>query len=160
MPTPADRPNSIPWPPLIYIFAALAGILLHWFLPLPWPGGGIRIGVTGIGLCLVCAGLALEIVTALTFRRHRTTIRPDRGATTLIADGPFARSRNPIYVGNTLLLSGIGLLFGIGWLLPATLLAAFATQKLAIEREEQHLRLRFGKAWDDYAARTPRWLLF
>mgnify|MGYP000231577150 CR=1 FL=1 len=79
-------------------------------------------------------------------------------ATALITDGPFARSRNPIYTGNTMLLTGVGLLTGIAWFILAALIAAFATQKLAIEREERHLATRFGKAWDDYAARTPRWL--
>ena len=39
------------------------------------------------------------------------------------------------------------------------LAGAFATGRLAIAREEQHLALRFGAAWSAYAARTPRWLL-
>lgn len=156
----AERPNSIPWPPLIYIGSAAAGVLLHWLVPLPWPAGTLQLALAAAGLCLMCAGLALEIVTALAFRRRNTTILPHRGATTLITDGPFAKSRNPIYVGNTFLVTGIGLLLGIVWLLPAALVAAVATQKLAIEPEEKHLSLRFGDAWSDYASRTPRWLLF
>ena len=157
---PASRPNSIPWPPLIYIGAASIAVLLHWYIPLPWPGGMTLLLLAAFGAGLVCAGLALELVTALTFRRHRTTILPHRAATALITDGPFAKSRNPIYVGNTLLLIGVGLLSGIAWLLPAALAAAYTTQKLAIEREETHLAAHFGKAWTDYAARTPRWLFF
>ena len=78
----------------------------------------------------------------------------------LITDGPFAQSRNPIYVGNTLLVAGAGLLFGVAWLIPAALAGAVLTQKLAIEREERHLAPRFGPAWEDYRARTPRWLFF
>ncbi len=73
---------------------------------------------------------------------------------------PFSKSRNPIYVANTLLVLGAGLLFGILWLVIAALLAAFATQKLAIEREERHLAARFGPDWRAYAAQTPRWLFF
>lgn len=160
MTDPNDRPNTIPWPPMIYIGFAIAAIVLHKLMPLGWPGGAMRIVLAAIGLCLICGGVALELVTALTFRRHRTTILPHRGATALITDGPFAKSRNPIYVGNTLLLLGAGLLSGIAWVIPAALAAAFTTQKLAIEREERHLTARFGKAWEDYAARTPRWLLF
>ncbi len=154
-----NRPNRIPWPPIIYIAAAVAGIALHWLYPLPWPGGGARVILAVIGLCALCTGVALEIVTVLTFRRHRTTILPNKGATALITDGPFARSRNPIYTGNTMLLIGAGLLFGILWLLAAALIAAVFTQKLAIEREERHLESRFGQAWKTYAARTPRWLI-
>lgn len=160
MSSPAERPNTIPWPPMIYIGFTLAGIVLHKFMPLGWPNSALQIILAALGLCLICAGVALELVTAATFRRHRTTILPHKGATALITDGPFTKSRNPIYVGNTLLLLGAGLLFGIAWFIPAALAAAFTTQKLAIEREERHLGIRFGKDWEDYAARTPRWLLW
>jgi protein-S-isoprenylcysteine O-methyltransferase Ste14 len=158
MTDPNDRPNSIPWPPLIYVGFAIAGRDAPQLLRSAGPVAHLQIVLAAIGLCLICGGIALELVTALTFRRHRTTILPHRGATALITDGPFAKSRNPIYVGNTLLLLGAGLLFGIAWFIPAALAAAFTTQKLAIEREERHLSARFGKAWEDYAARTPRWL--
>ena len=113
-----------------------------------------------IGLCLACAAIALDVTAALAFRRHRTTILPHRGATALITDGPFGWSRNPIYVANTLLVAGAGLFFGMLWLVIAAFVAAVLTQKLAIEREERHLAARFGQAWAEYAARTPRWLFF
>lgn len=154
----SQRPNRIPWPPLLYLMAAAAAIVLHRMFPLPWVEGAPLLILAAIGLCCLCAGIAVEIVTALTFRRHRTTILPHRGAASLITEGPFAKSRNPIYLGNTILLIGAGLLSGIAWLLPAGLAAAFLVQKLAIEREERHLAAKFGSQWHDYAARTPRWL--
>jgi protein-S-isoprenylcysteine O-methyltransferase Ste14 len=153
-----DRPNRIPWPPLIYGGLAMLALGLHWVAPLPWPGGVLRMLLAAAGLCLACAALALDVTAALAFRRHRTTILPHRGASALVTDGPFAKSRNPIYLANTLLVSGLGLLFGVGWLVLAALAAAGLTQKLAIAREERHLAARFGPAWEDYAARTPRWL--
>ncbi|MCB1377101.1 MAG: isoprenylcysteine carboxylmethyltransferase family protein [Alphaproteobacteria bacterium] len=157
----AHAPNRFPWPPIIFILAAAAGMVLHWLVPLPFlPDGPARFVAAAMGLCGLCAGVALEIVTVLTFRRHRTTILPHRGATALITDGPFAKSRNPIYTGNTLLIISAGLLFGIWWLVVAAPIAAAAVRKLAIEREETHLAARFGPAWTDYAARTPRWLFF
>jgi protein-S-isoprenylcysteine O-methyltransferase Ste14 len=160
MTSPEDRPNRIPWPPMIYGGLALLALALHWAVPLGWPEGAARIVLAGVGLCLACAAVALDVTAALAFRRHRTTILPHRGATALITDGPFARSRNPIYVANTLLVAGVGLIFGIGWLVMAAVAGAVLTQKLAIEREERHLAARFGEAWLDYAVRTPRWLFF
>ena len=153
-----DRPNVIPWPPLIYLAAAAVAVVLHLWLPLPWFGGIVQGILMAIGLCGICTGVALEIVTALTFRRYRTTIWPNRGASQLITEGPFARSRNPIYAGNTLLMFSVGLLFGVAWFLPAALFAATLVQKLAIEREESHLAARFGADWEAYARKTPRWL--
>ena len=158
MPDPAQRPNTIPWPPLLYVGAAAVALFLDRVVPLPWVGGIAMMILAAIGLCSVCTGIALEVVTALAFRRHKTTILPHRGATALITDGPFAKSRNPIYLGNTLLMLGAGLLFGIAWFLLAGLSAAYLVQKLAIEPEERHLAAKFGAAWRDYTARTPRWL--
>lgn len=155
-----DRPNVIPWPPLIYGGLALAALASHWIAPLPWPPGGFRWVLAALGLVAALAALALDISAALAFRRHRTTIMPNRPATALVTGGPFALSRNPIYVANTLLVGGLGLVFGIAWLVIAALLGALLTQKLAIEREERHLAARFGADWQAYAAQTPRWLLF
>lgn len=158
MPDLQERPNSLPWPPILFVGAALVALGLQALLPLPWPGGAWAAALAMLGLFMAACGLALDLATILAFRRHRTTVLPHRGATSLVTDGPFRVSRNPIYVGNTLLVAGAGLVFGVAWLLPAALAGAFATQKLAIEREERHLALRFGKDWTDNAARTPRWL--
>jgi protein-S-isoprenylcysteine O-methyltransferase Ste14 len=156
----SETPNTLPWPPLLYGGSALFALGLHWTYPLPWPEGAAQIVLAAAGLCLACAAIALDVTAALAFRRHRTTILPHRGATALITDGPFAKSRNPIYVANTMLVLGAGLLFGIAWLVIAAPAAAFLTRKLAIEREERHLAARFGADWEAYAARTPRWLIF
>ena len=44
------------------------------------------------------------------------------------------------------------------WLVMLAFVAAFITQKLAIEREEKHLAAKFGAAWNNYAGRVRRWL--
>ena len=136
----------------------VAALVLHWYVPLPWPTGAVGVGTTIAGLCALCIGIALEIVAVLTFRRHITTIMPHRAASSLITDGPFPKSRNPMYLGNTILVMGSGLFFGVAWLILSALMAAFLVQKLSVEREERHLEARFGDAWQDYASRTPRWL--
>ncbi|MFO1132625.1 MAG: isoprenylcysteine carboxylmethyltransferase family protein [Hyphomicrobiales bacterium] len=159
MPDRTERPNTLPWPPVLFAGAALIALGLQVLFPLPWPGGAWAAALAMLGLFLAAAGLALDLASMLAFRRHQTTVLPHRGASRLITDGPFRFSRNPIYVGNTLLVAGAGLVFGIAWLVPAAWAGALATQKLAIEREEDHLALRFGKDWADYAARTPRWLV-
>jgi protein-S-isoprenylcysteine O-methyltransferase Ste14 len=154
-----DRPNRIPWPPLLYAGAAAAAVALHFAVPLPWPSQQPwRLILSLVGLVLIAIAVAVDMAAMRAFRRHQTTILPTRGASHLITSGAFRHSRNPIYLGNTLLVFGAGLLFGIAWLLPAAFVAAALTQKLAIEREEKHLASRFGEEWDAYAARTPRWI--
>ena len=153
-----DTPNRIPWPPILFLAAILLALILHWQAALPWPGGVARFVLAAIGLCLMGAGVALDIAAFRLFRKHRTSILPNRAASSLITEGPFTRSRNPIYLGNTLAIFGTGMLFGVAWLVLAALAAALAVQKLAIEREEAHLEASFGALWRDYAAKTPRWL--
>lgn len=153
-----DTPNRIPWPPILFLGAILAALLLHWQAALPWPAGATRFVLAAIGLCMTFTGLLFDFSAIRLFRKHHTSILPTRSASQLIIEGPFSMSRNPIYLGNTLAIFGAGLLFGVAWLLPAALVAAFAVQKLAIEREEAHLAAQFGEAWRDYAAVTPRWL--
>jgi protein-S-isoprenylcysteine O-methyltransferase Ste14 len=94
----------------------------------------------------------------LVMRRGRANILPHRAATALITSGPFAVSRNPIYLGNTFLLIGAAAALANPWFLPVALLSAAAVDRLAIRREEAHLAARFGEAWRGYAKRTARWI--
>ena len=89
--------------------------------------------------------------------RYRANILPNRAATALVTSGPFAWSRNPIYLGNTLVLIGLAALMGNVWFLLAAFVAAWTVDMLAIRREETHMATRFGAAWDDYAGRVPGW---
>ena len=153
-----DRPNRIPWPPIIFLTAVLVGLVAEVHYPLPWITGWPATILQWLGGALGLGALLMDVVAVNTFRDHQTTILPNKGATNLITKGPFAWSRNPIYVGNTVLMIGTGLFFGKLWLIVLAPVAAFITQKLAIEREEKHLAAKFGKEWEDYAARVRRWL--
>ena len=44
------------------------------------------------------------------------------------------------------------------WFLVLALVAAFLTQKLAIEPEERHLDVRFGKKYREYSKKVRRWI--
>jgi protein-S-isoprenylcysteine O-methyltransferase Ste14 len=150
-----DSPNRIPWPPIIYLTAAAAGIVLARMWPLPWPDIA---GLTLAGGILALAALAWDVTSMLAFAKHKANIMPNKAATKLITTGPFAWSRNPIYLGNTLLVLGAGTYFGNWWLVGAAFVAAFATQKLAIEREERHMAAKFGSEWETYTKRVRRWV--
>lgn len=152
------RPNSLPWPPIIFLAAIAVSVSLNAFYPLPWfaqPLSGI---LSAIGWLMIAAFVVLNISAVRAMRRAGTTVRPDRGTDHLVTDGPFSITRNPLYLAGTILVLGIGLVSGIVWFLLLAVLAAFAVQKLAIEREERHLQARFGKTYADYAERVRRWI--
>lgn len=60
-----------------------------------------------LGGLLVGGGLTLIGLAAWEFRRHKTTIIPHQSPSTIIQSGVFARSRNPIYLGDALILAGL-----------------------------------------------------
>jgi protein-S-isoprenylcysteine O-methyltransferase Ste14 len=76
----------------------------------------------------------------------------------LVASGPFALLRNPLYVGNIGLWVGFALTARLIWL-AAAILVLLAIEYHAIVRwEEALLESRLGQAYRDYAARVPRWM--
>ena len=156
-PDPSQPPNRIPWPPLLVLGTAAAALVLSALVPPP--GGLLRLLPLRLtGAAIIAAGLGFDGAAMVTMARRRANILPHRAATALVTTGPFALSRNPIYLGNTLLVVGVGLAFAAPWFLAAALLQAWLVTRLAITREEAHLAATFGADWTRYAARTPRWL--
>lgn len=154
-PSDVPPPNRIPWPPLIYGLAAVAAIGAGWLFP--GPGALDHALPRTAGWIVLLSGLALDIAAMIVMARRRANILPHRSATALVSTGPFAFSRNPIYLGNTIVLTGAGLAFANPWFFPAAYVAALAVTRLAIEREEAHLARLFGGDWDSYRRRTNRW---
>lgn len=151
-------PSHFPWPPVLYLMSLLIGIALSIVYPLPWlPSPGADLLFAAGCLCVVGA-VALYYTSAMALRRANTTIMPTRATDHLVTIGPYSFTRNPIYLGNTMLVLGIGLITGNAWLLPLAFIAAFATARLAIQGEERHLDGRFGKRYRDYAKRVRRWI--
>lgn len=124
--------------------------------PLPWPGvddAAARVIGYGFGI----AGLALIAWALLTLHRAGTTFLPNAGAGRLVTDGPFRYRRNPIYMGDAMLLLGFAQLTGNVWFaifMPAFLVAVYY---LAVLPEERHLEERFGQTYLDYKESTRRW---
>lgn len=151
-------PNRVPWPPIIYLAAIALAVVLGLIYPLPWITEPISDLLFAAGWLAVAGVVAIELSAMRALRRGNTTIRPDRASDHLVTSGAFSFTRNPIYFGNTLLMIAIGLIAGSLWFIVMALIAAFATQKLAIEREEKHLLARFGKKYIDYSKRVRRWI--
>lgn len=154
----ATRPSRFPWPPLIYLGAIAVSIALWIVYPLPWFGSPMSDILFAVGCLAILAVVAIDVSAMRALARAKTTIRPDRASTHLVTTGAFSLTRNPIYLANTLIMLGVALISGILWFVPLALVAAFLTQKLAIEPEEKHLAVRFGRKYHDYAKRVRRWI--
>jgi protein-S-isoprenylcysteine O-methyltransferase Ste14 len=76
----------------------------------------------------------------------------------LIFDGPYRFTRNPMYLGMTLLAIGLGAAAGTLWTLPLSLAALGAVHLLAVRPEERYLTAKFGEPYLQYKARVRRYL--
>lgn len=153
-----DRPTGIPWPPvLLAVVVGLALLLEHSLFRLPVPFAEVPM-IHFLGMTLLLGGVVLLVWAALEFRRHQTSIRPDRGSHALLLAGPFAFSRNPIYLGEVIALIGAGIGFNRLWLILVAPLFALAVSRLAIQPEEAYLERRFGAAYLDYKVHVRRWI--
>jgi protein-S-isoprenylcysteine O-methyltransferase Ste14 len=109
-----------------------------------------------LGVAVVCAGEAIRLWAV----RHIGVIsrtRSDRLGP-LIATGPFARVRNPLYLGNIALWVGFALSAGPLWLTPVFFLVLSLEYHTIVRWEEQLLVSRQGDAYKAYVARVPRWI--
>jgi protein-S-isoprenylcysteine O-methyltransferase Ste14 len=82
------------------------------------------------------------------------------GAPEVIVSGPYAHVRNPLYLGNTFLYVGIGVMSNalFPWLLVvAAFYFAFQYYQIVI-LEEGFLRQSFGAAYDNFSNNVPRFL--
>jgi protein-S-isoprenylcysteine O-methyltransferase Ste14 len=75
----------------------------------------------------------------------------------LVQSGPFALSRNPVFLGQAVMFAGLFLAVPdmVQFLISA---AAIVALRVQVRIEERVLARTHGRAYDDYAARVPRWI--
>jgi protein-S-isoprenylcysteine O-methyltransferase Ste14 len=76
----------------------------------------------------------------------------------LVISGPYAFSRNPIYLGWTLIYLGIAFVLNAVWLLILFPLAAIYVHFVEIHNEEKALEQKFGDRYRDYREQVRRYL--
>ena len=91
-------------PVWLFGFILIAWAQARWFPAWLDFGGGWADFVGGL---LVGGGIVLMVLAILEFRRHQTTPEPHQTPTRMITSGIFSRSRNPIYLGDAMVLAGL-----------------------------------------------------
>jgi len=118
---------------------------------LPWSWRLAGLAPMGLGLLLGAAGL-------LVFHHRGTSHDPHAQPTALVTGGPYRFTRNPMYLGVTLVLLGVALLRA-AWpyaLVPPLFL--LAVRAAFVPREEARLEAAFGEAYAAYKQRVRRWI--
>jgi protein-S-isoprenylcysteine O-methyltransferase Ste14 len=154
----AAKPAGFPWATVTYLVAVVLSIFAWILYPLPWFGSPLEDILFAAGFLVLIGVVLIDVSAIRTMTKAKTTIWPHQGASHLVTNGPFSFSRHPIYLANTMAMFGLGLIGGIVWFFFFGLIAAFITQKLAVEPEERHMEAKFGKKYRDYAKRVRRWI--
>jgi protein-S-isoprenylcysteine O-methyltransferase Ste14 len=143
-------------PPALFLGAVLLGIALHWLWALEFASGSsLRIA---LGVALLCGGVALLASALRVF--HRIGQHPDpRKPTPVIAcDGPYRFTRNPMYLGGSLIQLGLGIALGNAWILLLLVPALALIHHRVIVPEEAYLEERFGEEYARFKASVRRWI--
>ena len=151
-----DTAGVIAPPPVIFLGALVLGFVAQRLWPLRFLAHSVAVRAAGVVLAL--GGLGLSAWVMRSFGRAGTPVTPWSETRRLVVSGPYRFSRNPDYVGQTLLTAGLALLLGIPWALVALLPALLLLRYGVIGREERYLERRFGDEYRRYCQQVRRWL--
>ena len=141
-------------PPVWTLFAMIFSVILHFIYPM------VLFQFRAIDIGIIAVGIYLIFTTPVWFKRKSTTIVPRRKPTTLIVDGPFRMSRNPMYLGMILLVFGTGLSLGSIQAIFPSILLFFFLEKNYVLPEERKLIEAMGEEAEQYFKATGRWIWF
>ena len=142
-------------PPLIYV----AGIAGGWGLQMIWPLPRPPVGLSLILGWVFVAGWAITALPGLgAFARARTSMIPVHESRVLVQNGVYRFTRNPMYLGLSLLYIATGLMWRQPWILLLTVPVVLLIDRWVIAWEERYLDRRFGDEYRAYRARVRRWI--
>ena len=141
-------------PPVLWAY----GVILSVSLPLDVPlDGSVAALLRIVAALLVLAASTLVVLALLHFYRRRTTVWPGGRPTRLLREGPFAWSRNPLYLAFLLLQFALGAWTGNATFWLSLPVLWWSLLKLHVIPEERKLQEVFGSEFEDYKGCTRRW---
>ena len=153
----ADVAGVIALPPLIFLRFLVAATVLEAFVPLPF------LAAHALARYLASAALAAGgfVMIGMGTRRFvaaGTNIPPYLPTTALVVDGIYGRTRNPLYLGTTLVYLGLSVAAGSLWAIVLVVPLLWVINVGVVAREERYLERKFGDEYRAYKARVRRWV--
>ena len=114
---------------------------------------------TMLGVMIIICGLSVLLSAARAFKQLETTINPMQPsqASKLAIIGPFKYTRNPMYLGMSIMLIGFGLIFGAKLTVCLVVMFVLYITVFQIIPEERAMQEKFTD-WNDYCSKVRRWL--
>ena len=114
---------------------------------------------TVLGISITLSGQSIRAAVIGLDYIKRGGINKQVAAEALVMTGIFAHSRNPLYVGNLLILTGLLVLYNNLWAGIAGTVFFLVSYSAIIMTEEKFLVEKFGDVYRDYCSKVPRWRL-
>lgn len=147
--------KRIIYPPVWLVIGLIAIFACNEYYP-----GARFTGLAGqaAGGVLIVAGLLLLVQAGGLFKRAGTDLVPFKNVTALVTTGIYRFTRNPMYLGMTLVLLGCAVTVGAATALLVPVLFMVIIEMRFIRPEEQMLRGLFADEFPAYCQRVRRWL--
>jgi protein-S-isoprenylcysteine O-methyltransferase Ste14 len=152
-----DTPKVLIFPPLIPLSALVLGIVLNFIMPLSLLAHVLFLGRVVVGVIAILAGIGMVISANRIFQRLGTNVRPSQPTLALATKGIFTWTRNPMYLGGSLALLGVGIVFALDWVILLLLASLPLVHYGIILREERYLERKFGDEYLRYKTEVPRY---
>jgi protein-S-isoprenylcysteine O-methyltransferase Ste14 len=152
-----DVAGVIALPPLIFLGFLVAATVLEAVAPLPFLAADAFPRYLA-GALLAAGAVVLIVMGTRRFQAAGTNIPPTLPTTALVVDGIYRRTRNPLYLGTTLLYLGLVVAAGSIWAIVLVVPLLWVINTGVIAREERYLERKFGDAYRTYKARVRRWV--
>jgi protein-S-isoprenylcysteine O-methyltransferase Ste14 len=150
-----EHPQLVLNPFVIYIVIAAVSVLLQFLVPLPFIS---RQPARIAGAAIMVVNLVIGLPAVRGMLTARTSLNPNRPTTSLVLSGPYRFSRNPMYIGLTLLYAGLMTFFQIPWGLLLTPIVIWLITIWVIHPEEDYLGEKFGDQYLNYKETVRRWI--
>jgi len=142
-------------PPTHFFFCLIIALAMHYLLPIKQI---INPPYNWLGFLFFAIGGILNIWADQIFKKSQTTIKPGEEPSVFIQTGPYKISRNPMYLGVTLLLIGIGFILGSITSFIGFILFIILMEIIFIQEEERTLLAKFGEEYKAYKQKVRRWI--
>jgi len=157
MPDEKNIPIIAKYPPLIPATSLIAGLALHFGVPIGFPEPVRGVSPYAGAALIIFAGI-FSSWAARTMKKAGITPSPREPKTALTTGGAFRYSRNPLYIAMMSLYAGIALILRSSWMLLFLPPMFLAFNRLVKRHEEPYLQERFGEEYEDYKRSVRRWV--
>jgi protein-S-isoprenylcysteine O-methyltransferase Ste14 len=155
--SPTDVPGVVALPPFIFLGFLVAATVLEAVIPLPVLTAH-AVARYVVGAVFIVSGFVMIGLGTRRFLAAGTNIPPNLPTTALVVDGVYGRTRNPLYLGSTLVYLGLSIAAGSLWAIMLVMPLLWVISAGVIAREERYLERKFGNAYRVYKARVRRWM--